>query len=410
MRRMRRTVASAGIRCIIVGLALWPCAAYCGEPNRHVRLAQSVAPSDTDTAAPNGRKLTEYTVARAAFERAAAAYWSATAEKRRTRNSKRRDKQEIVLDDYVLTQPPIYSGPPKPREPQAPPDEPPPARKYVPVVADILQAAARHFAFVPEQPADDLTFKRAYAQLAAAAGLTRDQIVRIYAFETGGNGRYDVQAGLEGGGPRARAITTALGYNQLLHVNSIGLIAEHGETIVKALQAKAAGLSGPAKTALEKKIAVLRAMMAHARTVPNAWSEHERLADTPKGFAIHALVLDIDVGPLLQRQKLLDSVAFARRNGVERPLSAAELEMMNLTGDGNGLDMVLMPEPMREQVPTSNFFLRGGYERNPVAIRNNVVARLIAATNARMDAAVKSQGARDLAAVYPGEPRRSRQE
>src|SRR5205807_5336927 len=110
--------------------------------------------------------------------------------------------------------------------------------------------------------------------------------------------------------------------------------------------------------------------------------------------------LDIDVGPLLQTQKLLDSIVFARAKGHPLPLTAAELEMMNLTGDGNGLDMVRMPAAMREQVPTANFFQRGGYERNPVAIRNNVVARLIAATNARMDAQAKLPGAQELAAAF----------
>ena len=84
-----------------------------------------------------------------------------------------------------------------------------------------------------------------------------------------------------------------------------------------------------------------------------------------------------------------------------RPLTAAELEMMNLTGDANGLDMILMPAAMREQVPTSNFFQRSGYERNPVAIRNNVVAKLLAATDAKMDREVKLQGAQDLAEAYP---------
>ncbi len=38
-----------------------------------------------------------------------------------------------------------------------------------------------------------------YARVAAAAGLTREQAVRIYAFETGGNGGYDSQAGLTPG-------------------------------------------------------------------------------------------------------------------------------------------------------------------------------------------------------------------
>ena len=57
--------------------------------------------------------------------------------------------------------------------------------------------------------------------------------------------------------------------------------------------------------------------------------------------------------------------------------------MMNLTGDGTGLDMVTMPQAMREQVPTSNFFQRGGYERNPVAIRHNTVAKLLAVTDSQ---------------------------
>ena len=49
---------------------------------------------------------------------------------------------------------------------------------------------------MPHRPESDVEFKRAYAKAAVAAGLTRDQAVRIYAFETGGNGTYDVQAGI----------------------------------------------------------------------------------------------------------------------------------------------------------------------------------------------------------------------
>jgi hypothetical protein len=59
-----------------------------------------------------------------------------------------------------------------------------------------------------------------------------------------------------------------------------------------------------------------------------------------------------------------------------------------------------MPQAMREQVPTSNFFQRGGYERNPVAIRHNTVAKLLAVTNARMDSNSQLPGARDLAAAF----------
>jgi hypothetical protein len=93
-------------------------------------------------------------------------------------------------------------------------------------------------------------------------------------------------------------------------------------------------------------------------------------------------------------------VNFAKAKGYSIPLTAAELEMMNLTGDGNGFDMVSMPQAIRPQVPTSNFFARSGYERNSVAIRNNVVSALLAATDKKMDIEAELPGARDLAAAF----------
>ena len=131
-------------------------------------------------------------------------------------------------------------------------------------------------------------------------------------------------------------------------------MAESGDHLLKALKARAAAASGDQKARLERKLAVLRRMIEFTRSVPVAWSEHEKIANTPRGLAAHAMNLDVDVGPLLQTQKLMDSTAFARRKGYKGPLSAAELEMMNLTGDGNGFDMVSMPSAMRQQVPISS--------------------------------------------------------
>src|SRR5229473_969593 len=72
------------------------------------------------------RKLRQYQEARAAFEQEASAYWNSIAEKRRGRNAKRRDRQSIALDDYVLTQPPVYAGPKRPVDPSpSEPDETP---------------------------------------------------------------------------------------------------------------------------------------------------------------------------------------------------------------------------------------------------------------------------------------------
>jgi hypothetical protein len=358
-------------------------------------MAQTASPQ---AIAEYRRLLREYQEARAAFDEEAGAYWNSIAEKRRGRNAKRREHLAIGLDDYVLTQPPVYTGPKRPvnPEPEPGPEVKPREHKAIPIVADLLQAASEHFQWTPQKPASEVEFKRAYARVASAAGLTREQAVRVYSFETGGNGNYDMQSGLRSG----RAISTAIGYNQLLTTNSVELIAEQGHEFVRELTQRAAQLSGAPRTAMDRKIAVLRKMLAYARSVPDDWSQHEKLADTPQGWALHAMVLDVDVGPLLQTHKLLTSVIFARAKGFTRPLTAAELEMMNLTGDGTGLDMVTMPQAMREQVPTSNFFQRSGYERNPVAIRHNTVAKLLAITDSRMDSNSSLPGAKELAGAF----------
>src|SRR6202007_3346969 len=213
----------------------------------------------------------------------------------------------------------------------------------------------------------------------------------------GGCARTDTQSGLIHG---SHAVSTAIGYNQLLTTNTVELLAEQGPDLVRILAQRAAGLSGPARQTMEHKLAVLKKMVALATSVPDDWSQHERIGDAPQGWALHAMVLDIDVGPMLQTHKLLTSVIFARQKVYSRPLPAAELEMMNLTGDGTGLDMVTMPQTMREQVPTSNFFSRSGYERNPVAIRHNTVAKLLDVTDSRMDANSNLPGAKELAAAF----------
>ena len=88
---------------------------------RAIAMDAAVSPANAFAQAPSPqavaeykRKLQEYLEARAAFEQEAGAYWNAIAEKRRGRNAKRRERQQITLDDYVLTQPPLYDGPKRP--------------------------------------------------------------------------------------------------------------------------------------------------------------------------------------------------------------------------------------------------------------------------------------------------------
>ena len=343
-------------------------------------------------------KLAAYEAARRPYEQAAEAYWDAVSAKRRIRNAKRRNHQPVLLEDYVLDQPPVYSGPPRPRDPNAPPGPQPGERPPIPVIADFIANAKSQFGFVPDLPASDLEFKRAYARVALAEGLTREQIVGVYIFETGGNGTYDTQAGVTP--KRATAISPAVGYNQLLSTNSVSMLAEHSPLILNALRAKERALTGEARRAMTRKIEAVRRMIAYAKSVPGKWSEYDKLAkQTPGGIGIHAIVLDRDIGPLVQTQKLLNSVLFARMKGYHKPLKAAELELMNLTGDSTGLDMVTMPAEYRAKVPTANFFQQIGYERNPVARRTGVVGNLIADIDNQMQRGAQAAGARELAAA-----------
>jgi hypothetical protein len=346
--------------------------------------------------------IADYQRAKAAYEHELDTYWNDIAAKRRIRIAKRRDKQPVVLEDYVLTQPPVYTGPPRPAGMPAPRREPKDVRlPPIPRVADFIAAAAEHYKFTPHRPESDLEFKRAYARVALDAGLTEQQAVRIYAFETGGNGTYDVQAGLTHPKKGSKPISPAVGYNQLLSTNTIGLLAAKGDDFVNVLKARAAALDTDARKAMEQKLAALQRMIAHTKSVPYSWAEHDKMAKfTRQGYGIHAAIFDRDVGPLLQTQKLLDSVIFAKRNGRAEPLTAAELELMNFTGDGNGFDMVMMPHEFRDKVPTSNFFQPRGYSRNPIAKRTGNVAALIASIDAKMDRASQLPGAQEMAMAF----------
>jgi hypothetical protein len=146
---------------VALSLAPLPALAAASSPG-----AATAAPS-LSAMAEYRRALEAYTAARRKYEAQAAAYWNAIADKRRIRNAKRHGDKEILLEDYVLTQPPVYVRPPRPVDPSKPAANEPPRRAYVPVVADFLAAAAKHFDFVPQQPQSEIDYKRAYVAVAA---------------------------------------------------------------------------------------------------------------------------------------------------------------------------------------------------------------------------------------------------
>jgi hypothetical protein len=324
--------------------------------------------------------------------------------KRKRRKIKLSAGKPVTEADYVKEQPPVYNGPKRPDEimaqlpkPPKPPVEPRPA---VPVVTDFLREAETVYGFKPERVSED-DFMIYYALEAIKLGLTRDHVVRVYALETGGMGTHDLQSGYN---PKTgHAASTALGYAQLLAANSIEQLRKDGDEFASRLERLAAesGVSESKAQALRAKAVCVRRMIADAKKVRDNWPAHVAYAQTPKGLAMHALNLDGDVGPWMQVVKLRGITQFAAKRGMAS-LTGAQLELMNLAGPGHGFEMM---EPVGRNMPTSNFFERRGYERNPV-VSGKTGAQLLAKLDEVMDRNVQKLGAQKFAKIFDGIARR----
>lgn len=351
------------------------------------------------------RQFTQVMDARGAHEKALDAYWNDVSDKRAARRAKKTMNQPLGIDDYVTTFPPEYAGPKlSPELAKAWSDfearNTPPvdraATKTIATVADAIAAARQEYGFEPAR-VSEREFKLRYAREALALGLSRDQVVRVYALETGGIGTADMQAGIHPIKKTGNPISTALGYAQLLAANSLDETAKHGPTFIARLQALAArpGLDPARAKQLKAKAAALRKMVAYARSLPQSWEQHVANAGTPKGLGIHALNLDGDIGPWLQVVKLKGLKELADKSGRTR-LAGHEIELMNLAGPATGLEMMA---GMGRTVPTPNFFTRGAYGRNSV-VRGKTSVELLDALNQRMDENMKHAGSAEFAAAF----------
>ncbi len=340
--------------------------------------------------------------ARAFYNLTVNEYWDEVEEKRALRRKKRASDTPITAKDYVRSFPPEYSGPKLPgdlarrwekfqaaRAEKKPPPEPRPG------VADFLAHAREQFGFVPDR-IDEREFKRRYAREALSVGLTKDQVVRVYALETSGLGTADMVAGIHPITRKGSPISTAIGYAQLLSANSTSELVKHGPGFIARLKGMAKRARTPEAAArYERKAQILSRMLAVAKSVPNEWSRHVALGKTAKGYGIHAINIDGDIGPWLQVLKLEGLKTLADKKG--RPnLSGAEIELMNLAGPATGLEMMT---PAGRGAPTPNFFERGAYWRNTI-VRGKTGAELLAALDERMDKNLKNEGAIVFAQVF----------
>jgi hypothetical protein len=345
-----------------------------------------------------------YREARAAFDLQMRTYWRKVDAKRDARKARRLLGQAFTPEDYVTGYPPKYQGPELAPEVSKIVTEvkPPPPERPLPNVADFLEHAKKQFGFVPSS-ATEREFKTSYAIEALKVGLTKDQVVRVYALETGGLGTYDMQSGINPVTRQGKPISSALGYAQLLHANTTGELVKHGESFARRLtaMADAPGTPQPRAAELKAKAAIVRKMLRAARSVPNEWGAHQRFAMTPAGLGIHALNLDADLGPWIQVLKLKSLKDSAAIFGY-RELTGAEIELMNLAGPGTGLEMMT---PLGRQMPTPNFFSEGGYARNPV-VRDKTAAELLATLEQRMEVHLKKPGSIEFAQIFDEVARR----
>jgi len=362
------------------------------------------AASENDFLAPLGpaqqQQFTTWRAAQTRFERRLDAYWGAVESKRKGRRPKRSSGKLYQKEDYVWSFPPEYKGP------QLSPNlarrysrylaakeraKPKSARRSEPRIDDFLAAAKKYYGFEPTR-ISEREFKRRYAEEALALGLTKEQVVRVYALETGGNGTADMQPLTKGG----RALSSALGYAQLLHANTIGELVTHGKTFISRLKKMAAVSRDPARAReLKSKIAALQRMLHAAHSVPNDWYRHVDFAKTPRGYGMHAINLDGDIGPWLQSVKLRGLKDFAARKGVTN-LSGEEIELMNLSGPATGLEMM---DPVGLTAPTTNFFSRRAYYVNKM-VMGKTSAELLADFTRRMDNSSKKPGAVEFAQAF----------
>lgn len=369
--------------------------------------AQSLVQSFRATLAPDARKLFDDWYAAQTFHDAGLdAFWDHVVTLRAGRRRKKAAGQPLTADDYVPGFPPVYNGPTLPaeiarawaearrrEEAERPSPQPP---EEIATVADFLSAARAVYGFVPDL-VPEREFKRRYAAESLRIGLTKAQVVRVYAFETGGKGTADMQSGIDPIKKEGKAISTALGYAQLLAANSVNEIVKHGPAFAERLSQMAGqrGIDAARARSLSDKAGILRRMTAKARGVPNVWATHIAFGKTPEGLGIHAINLDGDIGPWLQVIKLQGIREEGAKAG-RATLSPAELELMNLAGPATGLEMM---QPAGRVATTPNFFERGGYGRNTV-VRGKTAAELLAAIDKRMDENSAVAGAVEFAAVF----------
>jgi len=307
-------------------------------------------------------------------------------------------RQAIALDDYVLTQPPVYSGAEaaggsvadavragRTRE-----------RKYIPVVADLLKATAEQFSSPGAAARQRDRIQARLCRAAAGGGVDTEQAVRVYSFETGGSGNHDIANRGCSASRRVRARSPPRSAQSAAHHHSVELIPSRAMNSSRRWPKKPRDCPGVSAAPW------ITRSRAEADGGTGAFGTDEWRSTRSSGYAA-GLGHPCDGAGYRCRPLLQTTAAYFRdlraRQGLCRGLTAAELEMMNLTATAparHGDDAAGDP---RSGPDLEFLFSAAGYERNPVAIRNNTVAETVGGHDNRMDSNSNCRR-EDLAAAF----------
>lgn len=340
-------------------------------------------------AASYQEELAAYRAAYSEFQEREKRYWVEIERKKDIRTAKRQAGQAFVREDFVLTHPPKYTGPKRPVDPNPGPIVKTPPPKSTLPNADELRAAMKKLygLHLPQHPERD--FKLAFAREAKRYGISSEQVIGVYALETGGKGPFDLVSGQAiARNDRCKLVkragqplSSALGYFQLLNANTSSTLAKNArgpeaERYSNRLRVLAGKESGKRKKELLEKAKLLERMagdmqaaISRMNVQKNNWTEYRELGKTGLGYAIHALNLDLDIGPMIQMTKL----AFVRDYAIEKGLGdvrSDRLELMNLVGYPRGAKML---EPVALTVPTANFVSAGEIRSNRAVLGDKTV-------------------------------------
>lgn len=359
--------------------------------------AASFGFADKAGAASFQEQLAAYRAAYSEFEALEKRYWAAISAKKDIRTAKRRAGQAFVREDFVLSQPPKYTGPKRPRDPNAGPIVKKPRPKSTLPRANDLRAAMKDLYGHKLPRVAEKDFKLSFAREAKRYGLSAEQVIGVYALETGGLGPFDRVSGeIPQMNSKCKVVkyvgqplSTAIGYFQLLNANTSSTVAGNArgpesERFANRLREKAKQERGGRKRELKKKAKLVDRIVkdmdvaiSRMNVTKNNWAEFRELGRTKLGRAVHALNLDPDIGPMIQMSKL----TFVRNKAVEKGLGnvpSDRLELMNLVGWPRGLKML---EPVAFNVPTANFVTATEIRANRSVLGDKTVAESVEKIN-----------------------------